>query len=136
MKPRLTGKMRKALPLLASGLSGVATAEAVGVKPSTVSEWLNHCPDFIDALEGLRDVGMRQAVGQLQGTLSTAVDELQRIMTTSKTDALRLKAAQFVIEACGITKERNKELIDPISHAELAVVGNILKGLGGSSVTA
>jgi hypothetical protein len=135
MKPRLTGKMRKALPLLASGLSGVATAEAVGVKPSTVSEWLNHCPDFIGALEGLRDAGMRQAVGQLQSTLPTAVEELRRIITTSKTDALRLKAAQFVIEAYGITKERNEAQLDPVSRAELAVVGDILKGLGGNRAT-
>jgi transposase len=136
MKSKITAKQTRALPLLASGMSGADAAKIVGVKPSTISEWLNHCPDFIDALEGLRDAGMRQAMGRLQGTISTAVDELQRILTSSKTDAVRLKAAQFVVETYGITKERNQVLLDPISRAELAVVGDILKGLGGNRATA
>jgi hypothetical protein len=134
MKSKVTAKQTRALPLLASGMSGAETAKIVGVKASTVSEWLNHCPDFIDALEGLRDAGMRQAMGQLQGTLSMAVDELRRILTTSKTDAVRLKAAQFIVEAYGITKERSQAHLDPVSRAELAVVGDILKGLGGNRV--
>lgn len=135
MKPRLTGKMRKALPLLASGLSGVATAKAVGVKPSTVSEWLNHCPDFIESLEELREAEVRQAMAQLQGNLSQAVEEVRRIMTTSKTDAVRLRAAQFVIEAYGIPKHHKESNNDLVSHSELAVVSEILKGLGGSRAT-
>jgi len=97
-----------------------------------MSEWLNHCPHFIEALDELRDAGMRQAVGQLQGTLSVAVEELRRILTTSKTDAVRLKAAQFIIETYGVTKEPNEAHLDPASRAELAVVGNILKGLGSN----
>lgn len=136
MKNRITAKQIRALPLLAAGTSGAETAKIVGVKPSTVSEWLNHCPHFIEALDELRDAGMRQAVGQLQGTLSVAVEELRRILTTSKTDAVRLKAAQFIIEAYGITKEPNEAHLDPASRAELAVVSNILKGLGGNRASA
>lgn len=131
MKRRITGKMRKALPLLASGMTGAATALAVGVQASTVSEWLNHHESFQEELECLREAVTQQAMGQLQSTLPTAVEELQRIMTTSKTDAVRLKAAQFVIEACGLTKERSEAYLEPASRAELAVVGDILKTLGG-----
>ncbi|MBK8889513.1 MAG: helix-turn-helix domain-containing protein [Dechloromonas sp.] len=136
MGKKPTSKQTRALPLLASGLSGAETAKIVGVKPSTVSQWLNHCPDFMESLEELRGAGMRQAMGQLQGTLTEAVDELRRILTTSKTDAVRLKAAQFIIEAYGITKERNQAHLDPVSRAELAVVGDILKGLVGNRATA
>ena len=136
MKSKITAKQTRALPLLASGVSGLEAAKIVGVKASTVSEWLNHCPDFIDALERLREAGMRQAMGQLQGTLSTAVEELRRILTTSKTDAVRLKAAQFIVEAYGIAKERDQAHLNSVSREELAVVGDILKGLGGSRATA
>jgi hypothetical protein len=130
MKGKITAKQTRALPLLASGLSGAETAKIVGVKASTISEWLNHCPDFIDALEGLRDAGMRQAMGQLQGTLSEAVGELRRVLTSAKNDSVRLKAAQFVIEAYGITKERNQAPLDPVSRAELAMVNQILGNMG------
>jgi hypothetical protein len=133
---KITAKQTNALPLLASGLSGAETAKIVGVKPSTVSEWLNHCPAFMDALDVLRDAGMRQAMGQLQGTLSTAVDELRRILTTSKTDAVRLKAAQFIIEAHVLPKAKEESRYDRVSRAELAVVGDILKGLGCNRATA
>lgn len=74
---------------------------------------------------------MRQAMGRLQGTLSLAIDELRRIMTTSKTDAVRLKAALFVIEAYGVTSECKQNDPDPVSQTEFLLVSNILKNMGG-----
>ncbi len=55
VKQKLTGKQAKALPLLASGMTQAATALAVGVKASTVSEWMCHQPHFLAALARLRD---------------------------------------------------------------------------------
>lgn len=74
---------------------------------------------------------MHQAMMRLQGTISLAIDELRTIMSTSKTDAVRLKAALFIIENCGISTARNDSLIDPASRAELAAIGDALKSLGG-----
>jgi hypothetical protein len=133
MTKRITPKQVKALPLLAGGMSGVQTAKIVGVKASTVSEWLNHCPLFIAELERLREWSTRQALGQLQGTLTTAVSELQRIMTKSKTDALRLRAATFVIESVGLPNVGIDSEIELHDSNELAKVLEALNGLGCSS---
>ena len=130
MTKRITPKQVKALPLLAGGMSGVQTAKIVGVKSSTVSEWLNHCPAFVAELERLREWSTRQALGQLQGTLATAVAELQRIMTKSKVDSLRLRAATFVIESVGLPNFCSDSEIDLHGNNELSMVLDALNGMG------
>ena len=130
MKKRITRKQAISLPLLAAGTSGVETAKIIGVKPSTVSVWLNHNPEFILALNELRDEGVRQAIDQLQGTLSLAVEEFRRIMTTSKSDTLRLKAAQFIIETYGTAQPLNYPYLDIESNEQFTVISGILKNLG------
>ncbi len=115
--------------MLASGVSGVETAKAIGVKASTVSEWQNHCPQFIHELDALRDAGTRQAVKQLRGTLSLAVEEVQRIITTSPSDALRLRASVFVIETCGMTVLQDSPASSE-SKADNSMFDKVLKDLG------
>lgn len=130
MKPLWTPKQAKALPLLASGLTGVATAQAVGCKASTVSEWLHNNQAFVTELERLRDQATRQAMDQLQGTLSMAVTEVQRILTTSTADAIRLKAAMFIIEGVTPTKATLRRSIDPDTTVELGQLHQVFKQLG------
>lgn len=134
MNKRFTAKQALALPLLASGSSGVETAHAIGVKASTVSFWLNHCPEFVEALHELRETAMRQSIEQLQGTLSMAVDEVRKILSTSNNEALRLKAAQFIIERYASPKS-NLEAVDPVDRGDLALINSILKGPGASHAT-
>ncbi len=69
---KITGKMRLALPLLASGLTGAATALAVGVKASTVSEWRNQ-PHFLAELNRLRGPAFQNLPDGIKLTAKQAV---------------------------------------------------------------
>lgn len=73
---------------------------------------------------------MRHAIGQLQNSLSTAVGELQNIMAESKNDAVRLKAALFVIENFGTQKSAPDMGLDSDVKAEMSVVLQVLNQLG------
>lgn len=130
MKPLWTPKQAKALPLLASGMTGVATAQAVGCKASTVSNWLHNNQAFVTELERLREQAAQQAMNQLQGTFSMAVTEVQKILTTSPTDAIRLKAAMFIIEGVAPTKAMTSKKADPDSCIELVQLHQVFKQLG------
>ena len=126
---KLTTKQLLALPLLASGATGMATAKAVSVKESTVSFWLNHNPDFVSELERLREQATREAINQLQGTLSVAVGELQHLMTKSKGEAVRLKAALFVIEHYALSKTSPEQGFGS-EFGNKVDLGLVLRGLG------
>ena len=130
MKPLWTAKQAKALPLLASGMTGVATAQAVGCKASTVSDWLHNNEAFGTELERLRDQAIQQAMDQLQGTFGMAVTEVQRILTTSPADAVRLKAAMFIIEGVAPTKVVPQRGIDPDTLVELGQLQHVFAQLG------
>jgi hypothetical protein len=130
MKPLWTPKQAKALPLLASGMTGVATAQAVGCKASTVSDWLHNNAAFVSELEQLRGQATRQAMDQLQGSLTMAVSELQKLLTTSTTDAIRLKAAMFVIEGMTPMKSLQRKTLDPASELEMNQIHQVFNQLG------
>lgn len=133
MKNPMTTKQRLALPLLVSGMTGSAVAKAIGVKASTVSGWLHHCPAFMAELDRCRDHAIREAMDQLGGTLTMAVRELTRIMTKSKNDALRLKAATFVIESVGLKTSAAGN--DPADKAEVGAVLQVFHALGINHAT-
>ena len=135
MKPQWTPKQAKALPLLASGMTGVATALAVGCKASTVSDWLHNNAAFVNELERLREQVSNQAMAQLQGTLSMAVTEVQKILTTSPVDAVRLKAAMFIIEGMAPIKAVSKRTADPDTLVELGQLHQVFAQLGISDAS-
>lgn len=116
--------------MLASGMTGVATAQAVGCKASTVSDWLHNHPAFVNELERLRELATRQAMDQLHGTFSMAVNEVQKILTSSSTDAIRLKAAMFIIEGVSPMKAMLPKSTDKDSIAELGQLQQVFKLLG------
>ncbi len=128
-KKNITGKQRLSLPMLASGMTAVATANAVGVWPSTISEWRNQ-PHFVAALEKLREQSTREAMEQFQGTLSIAVGEVQRLISESKTDSTRLRAALYVIDSMKPTKATTRRVIDSDTTAELGELHQVLLQLG------
>jgi hypothetical protein len=130
MKPFWTPKQAKALPLLASGMTGAATALAVGCKASTVSDWLHNNEAFVNELERLREQATQQAMGQLQGTFAMAVTEIQRILTSSPADAVRLKAAMFIIDGVAPTKTRLQRGGDPDTLVELGQLHQVFAQLG------
>lgn len=131
MAKQLTQKQLSALPLLAGGLAGSETAKLVGVKASTVSEWRNHCPAFSTELDRLREKVSQEAMADLQSNVVLATSEIRRLITTSTSDAVRLKACEFVITNFGLPKPTaSNALIEaPGKIFNLALV---LEGLGVS----
>lgn len=101
----MTPKQRRALPLIACGKTAKEISEELNIDPSTISRWKNQDKAFMEELRPLQQLAGINSVNQLQAVSPQAVDEVQRIMTTSDNEALRLKAATFIIEkSMGIYK--------------------------------
>ena len=67
MSNELTSKQARALPLLVLGETAVAVAKQVGVKASTISQWVNHDLRLQEALDGERQHALQQAREALIG---------------------------------------------------------------------
>ena len=93
----LTGKQRRALLLLVSGCSGREVAKAVKVSETTISQWINHHPEFMEELARLQEEATRQALAQLSGSTLKAVETIQHLLD-AKNESERLKAAQYVLK--------------------------------------
>lgn len=130
---KLTTKQLLALPILASGATGVECSKLVGVKASTVSEWVNHCPTFVAELDRLREQVTKESLGQLQASVAMAVGEVRRIITKGESEAVRLKAAEFVISNCAPTKTK-ATTADGNTLGGRVNLALILEGLGVGSV--
>ena len=132
----LTPKQTEALPLLAAGKTGVQVAEAVDVNPATVSQWLNHDPNFVEALDRLRWESLRTAQAELESTATEAVTELRKLVTDAKSEQVRLRAAEFVLTAIGLNQ--GKDFFRELKAPKPAKIGNggpldidkVLEGLG------
>lgn len=129
MVQQLTQKQATALPLLARGMSGAECAKTVGVKASTVSEWMNHSSQFSGALAGLRDQINGASMERLQTCVGLAVDEVQRIITSGKSEAVRLRAAEFVITNFAVPKA-TASVPDGDVFGKRMNMAMILEGLG------
>src|SRR5689334_19627947 len=78
---RLTPQQETAVDLLVAGKTIQATAETIDVRRATVSEWVNHHPGFMAALnlrrqECWREVtaGLRALAPKAVGVLATELD--------------------------------------------------------------
>ena len=74
---KLTATQEQALLLLASGETVTATAEAVGVSRQTVSEWANRDPEFIAALNSVRQETLDAGADKLRGMVEKALDAVE-----------------------------------------------------------
>jgi predicted transcriptional regulator len=102
MKPEailstLTPKQQLALPLILSGMSSLEVSKKVGVKASTVSEWLHHSPSFKEAIDFARQDTLSRTADSVASVVLLAIGELARIIATSESDAVRLKACDVVL---------------------------------------
>ena len=73
----LTATQEKALLLLASGETVTATGEAVGVSRQTVSEWANRDPEFIAALNSVRQEVLDAGADRLRNMEGAALDAVE-----------------------------------------------------------
>ena len=127
---KLTTKQTLALPLLASGMSGVETAKATGIHSTTISEWLNNDAYFISEVERFREKATSNALAQLQATLTDAVNEMRRLVTSAESESVRLRAAEFVITNIGLAKmDMNNEKSINAKSNERIDLNMVLAGL-------
>lgn len=103
--PKFTTKQLAALPLLLDGRTGVEVANALKVQASTVSKWLNHNPAFVQELRIMRQERMRNANIVLDSVTLEAVQELKRLMTSAKSESIRLRACELFLERLPPTKD-------------------------------
>lgn len=93
-----TPKQRKALALLASGLSVTATAEQVGVDRRTLFRWLKD-PDFRAELDAIVSENYNQLVAVVLNSSSEAFEILLDLARDEKNPAYsRVSAATNVLE--------------------------------------
>ena len=98
----LTPKQKKAIPLLAAGESGKEVASAIKCNPATVSQWLNHDSGFNQALHIYSQVSIYKAQLQLDSLAVTAITELRDLMLNARSEQVRLKAIELVINSIGL----------------------------------
>lgn len=98
---KLTPKQRQAVPFLAIGKTGKEVAITLNVNPATVSQWVNHNQHFNDALRAFADDAVRLAQIQLQALTLSAMEELRYLMKNAKSEQVRLKAVELVLNAVG-----------------------------------
>ena len=80
----LTATQERALLLLASGETVTATAEAVGVSRQTVSEWANRDPEFIAALNSVRQEVLDAGADRLRNMVGAALDAVEAGMNSEE----------------------------------------------------
>ena len=115
----LTAKQQKAIPLLAAGESGKSVAIAIKCNPATISQWLNHDSDFNRALHVYSQVSIYRAQLQLDSLAVTAVNELRNLMLNARSEQVKLKAIELVMNAIGLSsngKEKGSGLTMQNSH--------------------
>jgi hypothetical protein len=94
----LKGKQMRAAILLAQGCYSVEVAKAVGISAKTMSLWLNHSPEFRALVKAECISARNEARTVLAGIAYDAIRELRLLLTNSENEAIRLKAAQYVID--------------------------------------
>lgn len=83
----LTAAQEQAILLLASGETVTATADAVGVSRQTISEWANRDPDFIAALNRIRQETLDAGADRLRNMVGAALDAVEAGMNSEELSA-------------------------------------------------
>lgn len=122
---RLTQTQRRAISMLANGLSMEHVAGECGVARSTVWRWSRN-PLFAEALEEARDYLADMGRGALFGLASPAIAALNEAMLTGSESA-RLRAACAILREAAIARDRadmlrarrqlNQEAAEPLAPA-------------------
>ena len=95
---RLTPQQALAVDLLVGGATLTAAAEAIGVGRPAVSDWVNHHPPFIAALNSRRQELWDGQVETLRGLLPKAL----AVIATELEGPQPLPAALAILKSCGL----------------------------------
>ena len=90
-----------AATMLVEGWLHKDVAEEVGVTPQTISAWLTEA-EFVAFVNKLKMDNLNKARDRVQALSVKATSTLEDIMDNSSNDAVRLKAAESVLEMSGM----------------------------------
>lgn len=90
-----------AATMLVEGSLHKDVAEEVGVTPQTISAWLAE-PEFIAFVNKLKMDNLHKARDRIQALSVKAASTIEDIMDNGSNDAVRLKAAESVLEMSGM----------------------------------
>ena len=118
----LTAKQARVLPLLASGMTNAEAGRVANVNAGTISEWVNHDSEFQAALRGERQDVICETRDTIQQLSTQAIQQLYELMVSAGSEAVRLKAAVYVIERLGLlddsdVRDDKKQLIEQLPQA-------------------
>lgn len=90
-----------AATMLVEGFLHKDVAEEVGVTPQTISVWLTE-PEFVAFVNKLKMDNLHKARDRIQALSVKAAATIEDIMENGNNDAVRLKAAESVLEMSGM----------------------------------
>lgn len=100
-------KQIRAAQLLASGMDSKEVANAVKVTPETISHW-KKSPAFQAYFNELRWEVMESSRERLRSLFSKAIGTIEELMAESKSDSVRLRAAQSVLNVYGPSTQEGR----------------------------
>lgn len=125
---KLTSKQQQALPLILSGMSSLQVSEKIGVKASTISEWLHHSHAFKEVIFQIRSETIARTTDAIDVLVLKSLEEIAKLISTSKSESIRLKACELVLSKLLQPKfESPPQSPSPNGSINLSLV---LKGLG------
>ncbi len=105
---KLTATQEQALLLLASGETVTRTAEVVGVSRQTCSEWVNRDPEFIAALNSVRQETLDAGADKLRGMVEKALDAVAEGFDSEELSAKeRAALGMELLKNVGLVKRVN-----------------------------
>lgn len=100
---QLDTRQARALEVYAQGSTDAEVAAELGVERSTAWRWRTMDPEFRGELRRLHAEATGAAAARLEGLVEKALDVLTSTLTDTQAPiALRLRAAQLVLERAGV----------------------------------
>ncbi len=98
----LTSQQLKAAILIGGGEKKKVAAKKVGVSPQTISYWGRE-DEFKELVGDIKREMMIDARNRLRSLLPMSLDNLESIIISSSSDAIKLKAIKLVLDQAKIT---------------------------------
>ncbi len=94
---KITPRQKKTIEALLTCRTAVEALEQVGVSRSSYYRWMNE-PDFVLHLREAETLGLDEVTRWLDTGRYNALETIETLMTTSESDAIRLRAAQIYLD--------------------------------------
>lgn len=100
---QLTAKQRRAVVLMASGMSITEVAHQIGAARPTVSGW-QRLPRFRQELDRTINESSRETLSELRALAGEATQTIRGLLRDGKSEATRLGAARLLLDTLGVLR--------------------------------